>query len=410
MVEEKAEWICAYCGAQAHSKCPSQRNVFPLDQVGASLSHTLAIQVIHGPERQELFLNMTDYTKEANDAELVNWTITRLHECKTSVIGLLCDHHYVLNSNTRKKCSMGCDHHNLKDIDRLNEERKAKPPKTVSYGSITTEAAEVASNAARQAAKLIRSLHYEEEYADRMKSMDRIQSMEDMAARAVYTAVKSITADGSGLPKYKVRLPIQDWSWRELDFYKLEDAKAFLIGFSNSNSQCLPAKQADSTPEAAEATTVSLYRADSSTRAPELYELDRTTMRYVPSTESLFTVCEYCSQQISLGEPSINNQYHIKCYASHTRKLKVCNHGLTIPIPAHIEKDRDSEGHDWYDHYQLKSALIRHIWNVAKMDAVELIEAQIRGWYKTGDAAVYLQLKCSWYDYKELERALKDIH
>ena len=117
------EWICIYCGTTMSSKCPGQRSTF-YNMETAMIRNALATHVLDvGPEKKEVFLNLSFWGKNTENVDPVIATIEKLSEWKDKLKAVTCNHRFILNSETRTQCQLGCKHYNLTDKEKLLAER-----------------------------------------------------------------------------------------------------------------------------------------------------------------------------------------------------------------------------------------------------------------------------------------------
>lgn len=106
--------VCKKCGAEAHSKCPACRTVFPEDQIGAMLSWILKFKerkMENGQRWLEVSLLMTDEQDEEKALEnLAKLMEKMLHQVDNypSIHSYACDHEWTMKPG--EKPTIDCGH------------------------------------------------------------------------------------------------------------------------------------------------------------------------------------------------------------------------------------------------------------------------------------------------------------
>jgi hypothetical protein len=222
-------WICPICGTTAYSKCPSQRSIFPNDTETSIMRSVYSFDVIRDNRgTAEVVITATLGTRDNTDAKMVLHAVNYLVEKPEILPNLLCDHEWVLNSDTETACSLGCTHSNianyLPDPDYAEQHKKRPMDKILRhFGSVINmllERARITVNVTKTAYDTIVETGFSDLKQD------------------VYNALSTL-ADGNSLrAKYEVRVRT-DHPWKSncVKFNTKEDAYTFMQGLDIEEKQ-----------------------------------------------------------------------------------------------------------------------------------------------------------------------------
>lgn len=373
-----SSWKCIFCGTGILSKCPGQRSEFFNPRISMIQSVVTVDRIDYAGTRLEGSTElMLTYTagSEYSTVEIVRNLATMLAEDGV-IESLTCDHRWVLNSETECHCSLGHEHHNLTDAERIKTEILAARPERTLLNT-THELAEVACTPVELARKAIN--------CSKEKYDSFIESEFGHLKADIRGAVKALTEGKTLRKEYRVlvngpssyRSP---GTWLYTDdtdvpkyayFDRLSDVKAMACGLNQHIDIARLSMEDDS--------------------------------GYRPVDYELTTTCEFCGKSIDLLQPHISGTYHVDCYGKHLRKLKPRKRYISVPLPASIADARRKRL--YYDLTNLE----RDIQELLNTEIV-IDDACISQRTENGPEYLWFNLTCTGYEADEFRRNLKDIH
>lgn len=192
-----SNFTCIICGNIVSSKCPNQRSIFS-GQEQAMVDMVMSTSVIPvADDHQEIFFNYTNYgSKESGISNALDFMASHKELLKNNA----CTHHYVMNSETERRCQLGCDHHNLSDKKELLAEKT--PKFKVVYEDVQRAYSDELSKLIhRGKTDLMRLIPVGEEHKSFYFNM---QDEYNYLASEVYAMFSKVKREGTWRKKYRV--------------------------------------------------------------------------------------------------------------------------------------------------------------------------------------------------------------
>jgi hypothetical protein len=381
-------WKCTICGATAISKCPDQRNIFPSVEP-AIWSNILFTDVIHGKNGQrEVIMNITDYSSKNDnvpDSQVVLNVLSDMYKSRTAIADAICNHNWVLDSETETQCSLGCTHDNLlsKHIAKKTPKAPLNAPAIINsfYRPIKVllEQCRIMVNATKSSFD-----SYAEEQNQQLKYL-------------IGEAIKKYSVGDNILPKYRVHLnyDYHDSRNKVVTFENDDAMKIFVNGlivqrpYLRTEDVYNPNTHQYETKQTGISITTEVYNNESN--------------RYEEFTLGHTTTCIHCKKEVDLTGDTVNGNSHVECHIKHIARLKVKEHWLNIPVHKTLDELMNT-----YDHDHVERNITRYLSDIFYGN-VEILDARIsdRWMYnkkaRESHQVIRVRIKSSWYQDQDIK-------
>lgn len=208
------QWKCVKCETTMISKCPVQRNIHCEGSIETRYikSNTAAYVARVKDNHHEVFLNVSVYdsgSKTKIIRQALDWAGAKASE--EDFNSAYCDHVWVIADPTIHECSLGCQHYNWSDRDKVLAELKEKEGPTTE--SLNHEISLAVNNDLTQYAKglvqyIPESLKYNDKRDRYCTIMDGLRNLQYQ----VNNGMTKLRENRNVLPMYEVQAEGRQYS------------------------------------------------------------------------------------------------------------------------------------------------------------------------------------------------------